>query len=702
MRLFKKFRKKPQWLAASIAASLAIASVISPSANANNSPNSNLTEPTAITLNYNQISTNNTPKNLAQVNYQLMEIGGFIWLVVPIVLIGGIGIIGFTSGLVIIGEREVGIVAKKFAKNSLPPGRLIALHGEAGYQADTLAPGWHWGFWPWQYEVRKESVIVIPQGEIALIVAADGTSIPAERILGKVVDCDNFQDARKFLTHGGEKGRQMGFLTTGAYRINTALFTVITAANANKNGITADKLHIYSVASDQVGIVTTLDGMPIEGGEIAGSVITGHENFQNGQKFIAGGGRRGLQEQVLLSGSWNLNPWFVQVEQVNMTEIPIGYVGVVISYIGKAHEDISGAAFTHGDLVKPGHKGVWNEPLYPGKHPINTRVMKVELVPTTNIVLNWSARTERHNYDSKLASLTVRSRDGFAFDLEVAQIIHVGALDAPKVISRVGLMQNLVDHVLEPTIGNYFRNSSQDYTVLDFLSARSERQAEAAEYIKTALRAYDVQAIDTLIGDIQPPAQLMQTQTDRKIAEEQRKTYEVQQMAQQQRQLLVRETSLADIQQEMVKNEQNVNIADLKAKAQIKQAEGQAQSTKLQAVAEADAIRATGNAKAETYKNGVEALGTQSYTAMQLMQIIGDRRVRLIPDILVGGNNGSSNSLVDGLLTMILWNQTGKQMPTNPQNPISNNPEELPTSSENYSPITAEFVTENNGLSNNQ
>jgi uncharacterized membrane protein YqiK len=319
--------------------------------------------------------------------------------------------------------------------------------------------------------------------------------------------------------------------------------------------------------------------------------------------------------------------------------------------------------------------------------------MKIELVPTTNIVLNWSGRTERHNYDAKLGSLTVRSRDGFAFDLEVAQIIHVGALDAPKVISRVGAMQNLVDHVLEPTIGNYFRNSAQDYTVLDFLSARSERQAEAADYIRVALRAYDVQAIDTLIGDIQPPATLMQTQTDRKIAEEQRKTFEVQQQAQTQRQQLVRETALADIQQDMVKSEQGVMIAELKAKADIQQeavrseqgvkiaelkanakvkemtgeaeairlrANAEAESLRLKSIAEAEAIRATGNAKAETYRTGVEALGTQGYTAMQLMQIIGDRHVRLIPDVLVGGNNGSTNGLVDGLLSMILWNQTAK------------------------------------------
>ena len=81
--------------------------------------------------------------------------------------------------------------------------------------------------------------------------------------------------------------------------------------------------------------------------------------------------------------------------------------------------------------------------------------------------------------------------------------------------------------------------------------------------------AYDVQAIDTLIGDINPPVQLMQTQTDRKIAEEQRKTYEVQEAAQKQRQQLVRQTSLADIQQQVVGAEQGVSIAELHANANV-------------------------------------------------------------------------------------------------------------------------------------
>ncbi len=589
-----------------------------------------------------------------------------------VILGGGAGLIGLVCiaaglSLVMISEREVGVVVKKFSTRSLPAGRLVALAGEAGYQADTLAPGWHFGYWLWQYTVLKIPVIVIPQGEIALVVANDGAPIPPERILGKVVDCDNYQNARKFLIHGGEKGRQLTILTAGTYRINTALFTIITAANAEKHGMNGRQLLVYAVHPDKVGVVTTLDGVSITEGEIAGAIIPGHDNFQNVQAFLNGGGRRGLQEQILLSGSWNLNPWFVVVEQVPMTEIPIGYVGVVISFVGKAHEDVSGLEFKHGDLVNQGHKGVWVTPLYPGKHPVNTRIMKVELVPTTNIVLNWAMRTESHQYDAKLSSITVRSRDGFAFNLDVAQIIHVGALDAPKVISRVGSMQNLVDHVLQPIVGNYFRNSAQEYTVLDFLIARSERQAEAAAHIKVALGAYDVQAIDTLIGDITPPAELMTTLTDRKIAQEQQKTFEVQQAAQTQRQQLVRETAKADIQQEVVKAEQSVNIAELQSNAAIKRATGEAESIRLRATGEAESIRlralgeaegikAVGAAKAEAYQAGVVALGSQGYTAIQLMQIIGDQNVRIIPDITVSGAQGGS-SLAEAMLGILLRDQ---------------------------------------------
>ncbi|TAG87973.1 MAG: flotillin family protein [Oscillatoriales cyanobacterium] len=569
--------------------------------------------------------------------------------------------IGWTLGLIAIGEREVGIVVKKFSSKNLPSSRLIALDGEGGLQADTLPPGWHFGYFPWQYSVRKEPVVVVPQDEIGLIIANDGATIPSDRILGKVVDCDNYQNARKFLTDGGEKGRQLAILTTGTYRINTAVFEVITSANAAAKGMQPSELHLYKLAPDLVGIANVLDGVPIDEGEIAGPIIPGHDNFQKAQSFIKGGGRRGLQEQVILSGSWNLNPWFVKVEEVKMTEVPIGYVGVVISYVGESHKDVSGVAFTHGNLVNKGDKGVWVEPLYPGKHPINTKVMKVELVPTTDVVLNFTTRfSGEHGYDSKLSALKLLSFDGFTFELEVFQIIHIGTLDAPRVISRQGSMQNLIDQVLRPIVGNYFRNSAQEYTILDFLIARSERQAEAAEHVRQALRAYDVQAVDTLIGLISPPAELMQTLTDRKIAQEQEKTYEVQRISEYQRQELVRATAIANIQNQVVAAEQGVKIAQLSATAAIEHASG-----------EAEGIRLMGQAKADAYQVGVNALGTQSYTLLQLMQAVSDGSVRVVPDVTVNGNGGSGG-LLDGLMAMLLRNETSKNGDNGAQSPVIN------------------------------
>jgi uncharacterized membrane protein YqiK len=178
--------------------------------------------------------------------------------------------IGWTLGLIAIGEREVGIVTKKFSRKKLPSSRLIALDGEGGLQADTLPPGWHFGYFPWQYSIRKEPVVVVPQDEIGLIIANDGATIPPDRILGKVVDCDNFQNARKFLTDGGEKGRQLAIITTGTYRINTAVFEVITSANASAKGMQPSQLQLYKLAPDRVGIANVLDGVPIDEGEIAG------------------------------------------------------------------------------------------------------------------------------------------------------------------------------------------------------------------------------------------------------------------------------------------------------------------------------------------------------------------------------------------------------------------------------------------------
>ena len=605
-------------------------------------------------------------------------------------------ILRFFFGLVIVPEDRIGLVTKKFVlfgKQELPEGRIIATEGEAGFQAQTLAPGVYFWKWIWQYSIHFQPFIVIPTGKIGLVLAKDGAELETGRILGRKVECDSFQDAEAFLKNGGRKGRQTGIIAPGSYRINTFLFDV-------------EFTDMTMIPDNAVGIVTTMEGKPLDEGQIAGAFIDGHNKFQDADRFLDNEGFKGLQEQVILAGSYFLNPWFAKLEMVKMTEIPIGHVGVVISYVGEEGKDLSGEEFKHGNIVAKGYKGVWAEALGPGKYPINPYIMKVELVPTTNLVLNWaSARSEAHQLDKNLSTITVRSKDGFQFNLDVSQIIHIPATEAPKVIARFGNMVNLVSQVLEPTIGNYFRNSAQDSDVIAFLGTRKERQISAREHIGKVLDQYNVYGVDTLIGDIVPPESLMKTLTDRKIAEEQKITYETEKRAQETRQALEKETAIADIQKEIVKADQGVLIAERIADASVKKATGDANSVRLQANAEADRVKLlasgeaektrllakanaeqiellaradaekislTGNAEAEkilaigrsnaeAYKLSVDAMGGNNFTQLKVIESIASQQVKIMPDVLIGGGD-SANGGISGLLGLQILDQLGKKI----------------------------------------
>jgi uncharacterized membrane protein YqiK len=581
---------------------------------------------------------------------------GWILAIILIVVFNK-AILRIFFGTVIVSKDEIGIVNKKwvlFGKNrTLPDGAIVALNGEAGLQADTLAPGIHFGLWAWQYAVSKVPFTTIDKSHIGIVEARDGHPLSGGRVLAKTVECNSFQDARGFLTRGGERGPQISIIPPGTYRINTGLFQVSTG-------------EVLEIPDNMVGVVTTKDGKPLATGEIAGKEVPGHNMFQDAEAFITNGGHKGLQEQVVLAGRYFLNPRFATVEMKPMTDVPIANVGVVIAYVGAEGKDVTGDTFKHGNLVSRGQKGVWFEPLDPGKYPINPFTHKVEIVPTANIVLNWATgKSEAHKLDEKLSTITVRSSDGFTFNLDVSQIIHIPRNDAPKVIARFGTMANLVTQVLEPTIGNYFRNAAQTSDVIEFLRKRSERQAEARTAIAGALSEYNVNAIDTLTGDITPPEALMKTLTDRKIAEQEQVTYKTQQLAEETRKDLQQARAMADTQARVVDSERSVTIAKFGAEAAIEGARGQAESKKINAEADANVISIVGNAEAsktlavgtseaDVIKLKIDSMESGNYALVQVVQALAANKVQLVPQIVAGGGGSQGGTLVDVLLANLI------------------------------------------------
>ena len=126
-----------------------------------------------------------------------------------------------------IPNDRVGIVEKLWSgAGSLREGAVIAQRGEAGYQAEILRGGLHVGLWRWQYKIHKFPLVMIKQGKIGYVFSRGGDQLLPSQTLARIVDCNNFQDARKFLAADGQKGRQRGILREGVYAINIALLLV--------------------------------------------------------------------------------------------------------------------------------------------------------------------------------------------------------------------------------------------------------------------------------------------------------------------------------------------------------------------------------------------------------------------------------------------------------------------------------------------
>ncbi len=591
-----------------------------------------------------------------------MEVLHFVldywWVLAVVVMLAAYKLFLRLFGAVVVPAGSYGEVEKKFVlfgKNSkLPDGAIIALNGEAGIQAETLAPGLHWGLWPWQYSVSIRSFLTIKQGKLGVVEARDGKPLSGGRVLAKLVECNSYQDARAFIQNGGERGPQIAIIPPGTYRINTRLFDVSEA-------------DVTEVESNMVGLVTTKEGKQLPNGDIAGPEVLGHNSFQDAQAFLNAGGFKGRQEQVILAGRYFINPRFASIERVPMTEIPIAHVGVVISYVGNEGVDVTGETFKHGNLVGKGQKGVWVDPLDPGRYPINPWTHKVEAVPTANIVLNWANdKSEAHKLDENLCTITVRSSDGFKFNLDVSQIIHIPRNDAPKVIARFGSVTNLVTQVLEPTIGNYFRNAAQGSDVIQFLNSRVERQTQAKDSIAAALQVYNVGAIDTLIGDITPPDALMETLTNRKLAEQEKITYGTQKLAEDTRKELEQARALAATQARVVDAERKVQIAEFDAQSAVKKAKGDAESKTINAEADAQVlttvgeaegkkITAVGEAEAKVIQLKTNAVGQGNYATIEVGRALATSGFKLVPDVVAGGGTDSGSSgIVNVLMARML------------------------------------------------
>lgn len=661
------------------------------------------------------------------------------WLLSPVAVLACVVVVAWVLGVFrYISNSEIGIVEKLWSGQGSVRSGLIALNGEAGFQPDVLRGGFHF-FFPLQYRVHRVSLVTIPQGKIGYVFARDGKSLPPTQTLASNPPETDFQNTRAFLASevGGQKGPQRKILREGTYAINLAQFAVITRDRIFSLNLEQEEQAMFkrmaelidtrkgfepiiiSDASDQIGVVTIHDGPSLTADEIIAPTVgedsseldTYHNNFQDPEKFLRAGGRRGRQLQVLVEGTYHINRLFATVEMIPKTTIEVGNVGVVVSYTGKHGKDISGSDYKHGELVERGERGVWVTPLLPGKYAFNTFSGRVISVPTTNFILKWNkSESGAHKFDENLAEVDLITKDAFEPSLPLSVVVHIDYKKAPLVVQRFGDIKRLVEQTLDPMVSAYFKNIGQTRTLIELLQDRSAIQQQSSKEMKSKFDQYNLELLEVLIGtptstDSKGPAnvgqieQILTQLRSRQIAAEQIATYGRQEAAAVKERELREAEARAKQQTAITESELSITVQTNQGKADYARAQQQAsqiqilagaegektrilaegEAKKIASIATAEAERAAriGIAQAMAVQEQVRAYGGPRFQLTQSVmsrfaEAIQQSQIDVVPKILIQGQGGSGasskdnfggsgSSLVEALLAMLMSDKIESQ-----------------------------------------
>jgi uncharacterized membrane protein YqiK len=640
--------------------------------------------------------------------------------------------------LIEIGADELGIVeaidgepmpmgsiyapdrAQNAHNNFQDPIAFIQQGGVKGIQLRTLPPG-KWAIHPYLFNVSIAKVTVVPPGKVGVVTAADGAPLDAGRLHGKATpEHRNFQDAEAYIYNGGQKGPQVEILTPGTYRIHT-ISDPLEGGEAKPGLFNVRMFDATVITENQIGLVEALDGAPLDPRDYVAQPIPGHDNFQDSNEFISRGGQRGPQKDILLPGTYYINPLVFKVIPETAKEVRPGEVAVIVSNVGKDPgeeirkqmaakvrermereereqmqvavqkldkvdgesrilDDIK-AELSSGDpmdqrldhgaheayVVPEGFRGIQETVVGPGRYYVNTLAVSPIVIPTTNQTVEWTAGEIANTFNP----FEVISKDGFTMQLEVRVVFRVKPEDAPFMVAKIGDTSRLIQNVMHPLIDSIFRNQASESSAMAYLQNRHEEQERAEARVRMHLLKYHVDVVNVLICHIHLPEELMKTQTEKILAEQRQNMYNAQREAEVKRIELEKTSSQADNQKSLMEATVGVDIAGKRSEQRKKKAEGEAYYISETGRAEAEKMRLIGEAQGVAYREQVNALGSQGVAIVETLKVIGEKGVRITPDIMATGGGGAGEG--GGIGTLLLLNLFKDQMQKNDNSPAKTN-----------------------------
>ena len=704
-----------------------------------------------------------------------LVIAGILLIIVLIVL---------SKLLVNVGAREIAIKERRYMGAKMPPGRVVATEGEVGIQADVLKPGLHLLFWPVEKVYRKVPLIeiqadelgvveavdgapmppgrnfapdraqnahnnfqdpiafikeggvkgiqlrtlppgfwpihpylfrisvakttVIPPGKVGVVTASDGAQLDPGRLNGKAFEGHrNYQDAEQFIAAGGQKGAQVEILTPGTYRILTQSVPMDGGAETKPGLFYVRLFDATGIPENQIGLVEALDGAQLDQRDYVATPIEGHDNFQDCNQFIKQGGQRGPQKDILLPGTYYINPLVFKVIPETAKEVKPGEVAVIVSNVGKDPSDeirramarkvrermerqesehahdavarldklkekdtelelIQQELLTHDPadsrldegaheayVVPEGYRGIQETVVGPGRYYVNTLAISPIVIPTTNQTVEWTAGEVVNTFNP----FEVISKDGFTMQLEVRVVFRVKPEDAPFMVAKIGGIERLIQNVMHPLIDSIFRNQASESSAMAYLQNRHEEQERAEARVRAHLLKYHVDVVNVLICHIHLPEELMKTQTEKILAEQRQNMYDAQREAEEKRIQLERTSAHANNQKALMAETVGVEIAGKRAEQRKAEADGEAHYILSTGRAEAEKVRLMGEAQGVAYREQVGALGAQGVSLIETLKVIGVNNVRITPDVMASGGAGDGGGNLGTLMLLNLFRE---------------------------------------------
>ena len=624
--------------------------------------------------------------------------------------------------LIEIGADELGIVEAIDGEPMLP-GRIFALDraqnahnnfqdpiafikqgGVKGIQLRTLPPGL-WPIHPYLFRVSVAKTTVVPQGKVGIVTAADGAPLDPGRLLGKATEGHlSFQNAELFVASGGQRGPQVDVLTPGTYRILTQSMPLEGGSDTKPGLFTVRHYDATVINENQIGLVEALDGAPLNPRDYVAESVEGHDDFQDGHDFIKANGQRGPQKDILLPGTYYINPLLFKVIPETAKEVKPGEVAVIVSNTGKdpsddirrqmaakvrqrmereekeqaeqsaarldkiddgrTAEEIKLELMT-GDpadrrldegaheayVVPEGYRGIQESVVGPGRYYVNTLAITPIVIPTTNQTVEWTSGEVVNTFNP----FEVISKDGFTMQLEVRVVFRVKPEDAPFMVAKIGGIDRLIQNVMHPLIDSIFRNQASESSAMAYLQNRHEEQERAEARVRAHLLKYHVDVVNVLICHIHLPEDLMKTQTEKILAEQRQNMYNAQREAEERRIQLEKTKSQADNQKDLMAATVGVEIAGKRAEQRKAEGDGEAHYILQTGKAEAEKVRLMGEAQGVAYHEQVNALGAQGVALIETLKVIGEKGVRITPDVMASGGSGDGASGIGTLLLLNLF-----------------------------------------------